>query len=182
MTSDGDGVDAHLYNWVIVATRGSHIAKIEDIVFFYAELFHEVGHAEFFVHTWDNSVNGGGATDFVVKLGGFLFGESDDFFALFAIWIPGIFLFGAGFLAESRESDLGEAILDDFVAFGELVLFPEAELASGFFKSMADFFYLFVGEGIIINLAPLTVFATVILGALCDEEMKVFKLFFGRMR
>ena len=39
MISDRDGVDAHFYDWVIVAARLCHVAEIEDIFFGDMELF-----------------------------------------------------------------------------------------------------------------------------------------------
>ena len=74
-------------------------------------------HTKFFVHAWGNSIDRSGAADFVIEFWGDFFSASNDFLAFFAIWIPSVFFFGAGFLAESREGDLREAVFDDFVAF-----------------------------------------------------------------
>ena len=103
-----------------------------------------MGHAEDFVHTWCDGINRGGAADFVIKLGGEFFATSDDSFTFFVVRVPGVFGFGAGFLAEGRESDLREAIFDDFVAFGKFVFFPEAEFFSGSFDGFGDFLNLLV--------------------------------------
>ena len=116
MASDGDGVDAHLYDGVIVATGLSHVAKVQYIFFGDIQFFQKVGHAEFFVHTRGDGIDRGGAANFVVKFGGVFFAFCHDFFAFFAVWIPGVLFFGAGFLAEGGESDLGEAVFDNFVA------------------------------------------------------------------
>ncbi len=75
-----------------------------------------MGHTENFVHTRGDGINRGGATDFVVKFGAVFFAKGDDLLALLAIGVPGVFLLGAGLLSEGRESDLGEAVFDDFVA------------------------------------------------------------------
>ena len=104
-----------------------------------------MGHTEDFVHAWGNGVNRGGAADFVVEFRGEFFAACDDFLAFFAVGIPGVFSFGAGFLAESGESDLGEAILDNLVAFGKFVFFPVAEFFCSGFDGLADFLNLFVG-------------------------------------
>ena len=37
--TDGDGVDTHLDNWIIVAAGLSHIAEVEDIFFCDIKLF-----------------------------------------------------------------------------------------------------------------------------------------------
>ena len=97
---DSDGIDAHLNNGVVIASWLGHVAEIKDVGFFDFEFFEEMSHAEFFVHTWSNGVDRGGATDFVVKLWREFFAASDDFFAFFAVWIPGVFGLSAGFLAE----------------------------------------------------------------------------------
>ena len=104
-----------------------------------------MGHTEGFIHARGDGINGSGATDFIVKFGTEFFATSDDFLALFAIWVPGVFFFGAGFLAEGREGDLREAVFDDFVAFSEFVFFPVAELSSGLFDGRGDFCDLLVG-------------------------------------
>ena len=104
-----------------------------------------MGHAKDFVHAGGDGVNRSGAADFVVEFGGELFTASDDFFAFFTVGVPGVFLFGAGFLAEGREGDLREAVFDDFVAGFQFILFPEAELFSGGLDGFGDFCYLFVG-------------------------------------
>ena len=132
-----------------------------------------MGHAEDFIHARGDGVNRGGATDFVIELGSELLAACDDLFALLVVGVPGVFLFGAGFLAEGRESDLRETVFDDFIARLQFILFPVAELASGFFDGLADFFDLFVREGVIVDLFPLAVFMAVILGTLGNEKMKM---------
>ena len=145
MIADSDGIDAHLDNWIIVAARLGHIAKVEDIFFCDIKLLHEVSHAEDFIHTWSNSINGGGTANFIVEFWSEFFAAFDNSLAFFAVGIPGVFGFGAGFLAEGRKGNLAEAVFDDFVASLKLVFFPIAELFGGCFDSFADFFDLFVG-------------------------------------
>ena len=145
MVSDGDSIDTHFYDWVIIAARLGHITEVKDIFFLDFQLFEEVGHTEDFVHAWSNGVNRGGAADFVVKFRSEFFTAGDDLFAFLAIGIPSVFGFGAGFLAEGRESDLGEAVFDDLVACGEFILFPVAEFTRSLFDGLADFLNLFVG-------------------------------------
>ena len=130
-----------------------------------------MGHAEDFIHTWGYGVDRSGAADFILEFWAELFAPCDDLFAFFAVRIPGIFGFGAGFLAEGRECDLGETILDDFVARSELVFFPITEFLSGLFDSGGDFGDLFVSEGVIIYLFPIFLFSiiAIILCALCDK-------------
>ncbi len=118
VVADGDGVDTHLDDRVIIAARLSHVAEVEDVLFVDFEFFEEVGHTEDFIHAWSDGVNRGGAADFIVKLGGELFAAGDDLFAFLTVGIPGVFGFGAGLLAEGGESDLREAVFDDFIAFG----------------------------------------------------------------
>ena len=139
MVSYGDSIDTHLDDGVIVAAGTCHVAEVENILFCDVELFHEVSHAESLIHTRGDGVNRGSAADFVIKLGGEFFASCDDLFAFFAIWVPGVFFLGASVLAKGRESDLREAIFDDFIAFGELSFFPEAEFTGGLFDSLGDF-------------------------------------------
>ena len=132
-----------------------------------------MSHAENFVHTWSDGVNRGGATDFVFKFWGEFAATGTDGFAFFAIWIPSVFFLGAGFLAESRESDLGKAVFDDFVTRLELVFFPVAELGSGSFDGFGNFGNLFLGKWIIIYLNPI-VFSgvvTIILRSLGHKQV-----------
>ena len=178
MGADRDGIDAHLNDGIIVATWLSHIAKVEDIFLFDFEFFHEVGHAEDFVHTWSDGVNRSGATNFVIISWSELRGALDDSFALLAIWIPSVLGVSAGMLAEGREGDLAEAVFDDFVAFGKLVFFPVTELFGGSFNSLGDFGDLLVGERIAINLVPIFFrrIVAIILSTLSDKEMKMLEL------
>ena len=113
-----------------------------------------MGHAEDFVHAWSDGINRGGATDFVVEFRGEFFAPFDDLLAFFAVRIPGVFLLSAGFLAESRECDLGETVFDDFVAGLELFLFPESEFFGGFLDGFGDFLDLLACEGEIIDALP----------------------------
>ena len=85
-----------------------------------------MSHAENFIHARSDGVDRGGAADFVFEFRGELAAAGADFFALFAIWIPGIFGFGAGFLSEGTESDLREAIFDNLVAGLQFIFFPES--------------------------------------------------------
>ena len=179
VVADGDGVDAHLDDWVIVAAGLGHIAEVEDVGFFDFELFHEVRHAEDFVHAWGDGVDRGGATDLVLKFGGDFFGAFDDGLTLFAIGVPSVLGLGASGLAEGREGDLAEAVFDDFVARGELVSLPVAELGRGLLDGLSDFGDLCVGKWVVVNLLPslLGGIVAIILGALGDEEMQVAELF-----
>ena len=88
---------------------------------------------------------------------------------------PGFGL-GAGVLTEGGESNLGEAVFDNFVALHELVLFPEPEFAGGLLEASADFCNLFVGQGVIIDLLPVGAIKAVILSALGDKEMEMLQL------
>lgn len=128
-----------------------------------------MGHTEDFIHARGDGVNGGSAADFVVKFGTVFFAEGDDLFAFFAVGIPGVFSFGAGFLAEGGEGDLGEAVFDDFVAFGELIFFPEPKFTSSALDGFGDFFNLLVGQREVVNLFPLAVFEAIVLGALSNK-------------
>lgn len=132
-----------------------------------------MSHAKDFIHARSDGVDGSGPTDFVFEFWAEFLAPCDDLFAFFAVGIPGIFGFGAGFLAEGRECDLGETILDDFVARSELVFFPITELSGGLFDGGGDFGDLFVGEGVIIYLFPIFLFSiiAIILCALCDKQM-----------
>ena len=94
-------------------------------------------HAEFFVHAGGDGVDGGSTADFVIEFGGEFFTAFDDLLAFFAIWIPGVFSFCAGFLTESGKSDLREAVFNNFVTVLEFAFFPEAEFAGGFFDGLA---------------------------------------------
>ncbi len=116
MISDGDGVDAHLNDGIIVAAGLGHVTEVEDVLFVNFELFEEMSHAEDFIHTWCNCVDRGSAADFIVEFRGEFFATRDDLLAFFAVGVPGIFGFGAGVLTKGREGDLGEAVFDDFVA------------------------------------------------------------------
>lgn len=117
MIAYGDGIDTHLDYWVIIATWLSHVAEVEDVLLLDVEFFEEVSHAEDFVHAWSDGVNRSGTTNFIVKFRGELFATSDYLFAFLAVGIPGVLFLGAGFLTESGESDLREAVLDNFVTF-----------------------------------------------------------------
>ena len=75
-----------------------------------------MSHAENFVHAGDESIDGSGAANLVVEFGGKFFTAGDDLLTLMMIWVPGVFGFGASVLTEGAESELGETILDDFVA------------------------------------------------------------------
>ena len=99
MVSDGYSVDAHFYDWVIIAAGLGHVAEIEDVFFIDVKFFEEMSHAEDFVHARSDSVDRGSAANFVVKFRSEFFTAGDDFFAFFAVGVPGVFLFGAGFLA-----------------------------------------------------------------------------------
>ena len=179
---DGNCVNAHLHDGVIVAARLGHVAEVEDVGFFDVEFFEEVSHTENFVHAWGNGVDRGGTANFVVEFRGEFFSSVNDLLAFLAVGVPGVFCFSVGMLAESRESDLGEAVFDDFVAVLELIFLPETEFAGGFFDSFADFLDLFVGEREVVNLLPLVArvgdfeivarwLVAVVLGALGDKEV-----------
>ena len=115
-----------------------------------------MGHTEDFVHAWGDGVDRGSASNFVFKFGAELFTTSDNFFTFFTIWVPSVFLFCAGFLAECAKSNLGEAVFNDFVAILEFVFFPIAQFAGGLLQSSGDFLYLFVCERVVVDLAPMT--------------------------
>ena len=138
-----------------------------------------MGHAELFVHAGSNGINRGGATDFVIKFGGEFFATLNDLFAFLAIWIPGVFLFGAGFLTKGGDGDLRKAVFNNFITWLELVFFPEAKFAGGFLDGFADFGDLLFGEREIIDLLPFVVYVAIILSALSDKKMKVRKLLGG---
>ena len=176
VVADGDGFDAHLDDRIIVAARLSHVAEVKDIFFANFELLEEVSHAEDFVHTGSNGVDGCSATNFVIKFGGELFAALDDCFAFLAIWIPSVFGFGASFLAESREGDLAEAVFDNFVTFSDFVLLPVAKFFGGRFDSFGDFLDLSVGKRIVVNLLPIFFLGIVaiVLCTLSNEEMEMF--------
>lgn len=177
--ADGDGFDAHLDDGVVVAAGLGHVAEIEDVGFFNLEMFHEFGHAESFVHAGLEDVDGGGAADFVVKFRGEGFGFFDDGLAFFAVGVPEVFGVGASGLTEGGEGDLGEAIFDDFVASGELVLFPVAGGFGGLLEGGGDFCDLGVRERVAVDLLPVTGDELIVLGALGDEEMELFEMFRG---
>ncbi len=134
-----------------------------------------MGNTEDFIHARGDGVNRGGTTDFVFKFWGEFFAASSDSFAFFTIGIPSVFFFGAGFLAESGEGDLAEAVFDNFVAWSEFVFFPEAEFFGGLLDGFGDFCYLVIGQRVIIDLLPFHFFfiKTVILGALSHEKMEM---------
>ena len=124
MVPHGDGINTHFDDWVIIAAGLGHVAEVENVFFADTEFFEEVSHTEDFIHTRGDSINRGSATDFIFKLRSELFATSDDFLTFLAVGVPGIFGFGASFLSESGEGNLTEAVLDDFVAFLEFLLFP----------------------------------------------------------
>ncbi len=169
--SDRDGIDAHLDNWVIIATRLSHVAEVQDVFLVDVEFFEEVRHAEGLIHARSDGVNRGGATDFVVKFWAELTATDNNGLAFLVIWVPGVFFFGAGFLAERREGDLRKAVLNDFVAGLELVRFPVAEFTGGLLDGGGDFGNLFIGERIVVNLSPILAVVAIVLGSLRYEEM-----------
>ena len=179
VTAHRNGINAHLYDWIIVAARLSHIAEVKDVLLFDLEFFHKVSHTKDFVHARNKGVNGGRAANFVFEFWGELFGTSNDCVALLVVWVPSIFNVRAGFLTKGREGDLREAIFDNFVAILKLIFFPEAKLARGSLDSFGDFCDLLVGEWVIIDLFPIFLLDTVavVLGALSDKEMKMRKLF-----
>ena len=113
-----------------------------------------MSHTKNFVHARGDSVDRSGAADFVFKLGRELATAGADSFAFFTIWVPGVFFFGAGFLAEGRESDLGEAVFDNFIARLELVFFPVAEFASGGLDGLGDFGDLLICKWVVVDLDP----------------------------
>ena len=117
MRTDGDSVDTHMLNGVVVTTWLSHIAEVENVGFIYFQIFHQLIHAKFFVHTGDKSIDGGSAGDLVFKVGGELLSALDDTLALAMVGVPSVFLFGAGVLTEPGKGDLREAVLDNFVIF-----------------------------------------------------------------
>ena len=55
--ADGNSVDVHLDDGVVVAAELGHVAEVEDLTFVDFEFLEEVDHAEFFVHA------GGGDVD-----------------------------------------------------------------------------------------------------------------------
>ena len=181
VATDSDGINAHLNDWIIVATWLSHIAKVEDFFFGDIQFFEEVSHAKDFVHARDESINAGSAADFVFVGWSEGFGAGNDGFALLAVWVPGIFYFGAGFLTEGREGDLAEAVFDNLIAFSDLVLFPVAELFGGLLDGLGDFGDLIIGKWVIINLFPFAVAIAIILCALSDEKMQMFELLVGNI-
>lgn len=128
-------------------------------------------HAENFVHTGGNCVNGSGAANFIFKFWTEFFAPSDDLLTFFAVGVPGVFCFCAGFLSESGEGNLGKAIFDDFIASDKFVFFPVAKFFSGLLDGGSDFSNLFVGERITIDLLPVFFLdiVAIVLGALCDE-------------
>ena len=108
-------------------------------------------HTEDFVHARSDSVDRGGTANFVIEFWSKFFAAFDDGFTFLVIWIPGIFSFGASFLAKSRESDLAEAVFDNFIAFLELIGFPIAEFFCGGLDGFSNLFDLFVGERVIVD-------------------------------
>lgn len=181
MTANSDCVDAHLDDRIIVATWLSHIAKVKNVLLSNFELFHEMGHAEDFIHAWGNSVNGGSATNFVIISRREFFGALDDSGAFFVVRVPSVFGFGASFLAKSREGDLAEAVFDNFVAGGKLVGFPITKFFGGSFDGVGDFFDLLVGKRVAVDLLPgfLLGVETIILSALSNKKMQMTELFWS---
>ena len=114
-----------------------------------------MSHTKDFVHTWSDGVNRGGTANFVFEYWSKFFAAGTDGLTFFAIWVPGVFFFGAGFLTEGGEGNLREAILDDFVAFFELVFFPVAELLGGLLNGVGDFLDLCVCERVVVNVCPI---------------------------
>ena len=137
-----------------------------------------MSHTKDFVHAWGDSVNRGSATDFVIEFWGKFLATLNDSFTLLAVRIPSIFSFSASFLAESREGNLAEAVLDNLITFGKLVFFPITELFGSRFDGFGNFSDLLVGEWVVINLLPILLasIVAIILGALCYKEMKMSKL------
>ena len=181
MGANGDGVEAHLDDGIIVAAFLGHVAEVEDVGLCDLKLFEEVGHTELLVHAWGGDVDRGGAADFVEEVGEEFATTGDDGFALPMVRIPSVFGFGAGLLTEGGEGDLGEAIFDDFVARGELVGFPVAEFASGLLQGLSDALNIFGLQGVIIDLLPIVLVSVeaIVLSALSDKEMKVGELLLG---
>lgn len=178
MGADRDGVDTHLDDGIVVPSWLGHVTKVEDGGFIDFEKFEELGHAEGFVHARSGDVDRGRATDFEEKIGQLFVAFGDDGSALFQIRIPSVLFSGAGGLTESRKSDLGKAIFDDFVTRFQLVGFPVAKFPSGGFEDCGDFGDFLGFERIIINLIPVgsLKIKLVILGALSDEKMEMRKL------
>ena len=181
VVADCDGVDAHLDDWIIIAAWLGHIAKVENLFFSDVEFFEEMSHAKHFVHARNKGVDTSSTADFIFVGWSKFFGASDDSFALLAIWVPSVFNFGAGFLTEGREGDLAEAVFDNLIAFGDLVLLPVAEFFDGLLDGLGDFGDLIVGKRVIINLLPFAVAIAIILCALSDEKMQMFELLVGNI-
>ncbi len=173
VTADSDRIDTHLNNWIIVATWLGHVAKVKNVLFIDFKFFHEMSHAEDFVHAWSDGINGGSATNFVIVSWGEFFGALDDSGAFFMVRVPSVFSFGAGFLAKSREGNLAEAVFDNFITFGKLVGFPVAKFFGGCFDGLGNFGDLLVGKWIAIDLLPLFFLSVeaIILSALSNEKM-----------
>ena len=182
MRADGDSVNTHGDNWVVVPSRLGHVAEIEHVGFFDVKFFEEMSHAKFFIHARSGDVDGSGATDFIKKVGQFFTAFGNDGLALFQIRIPSIFGFGAGGLTEGRKGDLGEAVFDNFVTFGKFIGFPKAKFFGGLLKSCCNFYNIFVFERIVIDLMPIggvvgvgTGLITVILSALGDKKVQMLE-------
>ena len=132
-----------------------------------------MGHTENFIHPRSDGVDGSGAANFVVEFRSKFFTTGDDFFTLFAIWIPGVFGVGTGLLTEGGEGDLGKAIFNDLITRLQFILLPETELFRSLFNGLTNFRDLFVGQRVIIDLLPFFAVIAVILSALGDEKMEV---------
>ena len=132
-----------------------------------------MSHTEDFIHTWSNGINRGGATNFIFEFWTKFFASRDDFFTFFAIWVPGVFGFGASFLTEGRKSDLREAVFDNFVTRGEFVFFPIAKLFGGLLDSGSNLGDLLISEGVVIDLFPVFFLGViaVILSTLGNKKM-----------
>lgn len=188
--ADSDGVDAHGDDWVVVAARLGHVAKIKHVGFLDVKLFEEMSHAKFLIHAGSGNVDGSGATDFVKEIGQFFAAFLDDGLALFEIGIPGIFGLGASLLAKRRESNLGEAVFDDFVTVGKFISFPKAKFTSSFFQNCCNFYNIFRLERVIIDLLPIgrvvgvgACLIVIILSALSNEKTQILETLkkFGRI-
>lgn len=183
--ADSDGIDAHLDDGVVIPSRLGHVAEVEDVRLLDVEFLEKVSHTEFFVHAGSGDVDRGGAANLVQEVGEFFLAFGDDLFALFHVGVPSVFDFGAGFLTEGREGDLGEAVLDDFIARSELVGLPVAKFFSGVLEGCCDFYNVFWGERVVVDLLPAgrvrgcAGIIDVILSALRGEKMQMFKLIIG---
>lgn len=182
MRADGDSVDTHGDDRIVVPAGLGHVAKVEDVGFFDVKFFEEMSHAKFFIHARSGDVDRGSTTDFVEKIRQFFAAFGDDSLALFQIRIPSIFGFGAGGLTEGRKGDLGKAIFDNFVALGEFVGLPKTEFFGSFLEGCCNFYNIFVFERVVIDLMPIggvvgvgTGLITVILSALGDKKVQMLE-------